>query len=613
MRIPHGSAIKQYIMGVLVCSLLFFQSAHTVWGKGNEKTILIVDKSKAVADVLIADDATDQVKAAAEELVSYIKISTGADFKIVKESDAKFEPDKARIIVRTAKTQERVHYAFFAQEDAFSIVFPDNKTVLVSGKSDWGTEFAVYAFLERYVGIRWLMPGPDGDYVPRQQSLSVPVGDVNEEPAFTSRLMSGLKGPLQFKWARHNRMHGQISFHHNLYNLFPPSRYTKSHPEFYPMINGKRYLPPDDTEDRWQPCYTASGLAEEAVKNICDYFSKHPKEMSYSLGANDSSGYCECDACRTKSSGVKNYLGLQDFSDTYFAWANAVVEGVLKQYPDKWFGCLAYSELAQAPSRVQVHPRIVPFMTFDRIKWVDETIEKDGKSLTEIWCQKASVLGWGDYIYGTPYLVPRIYFHKMAEYYRYAKEHNVHALYSEAYPNWGEGPKLYIALKLQWDPYVNVDSLFKDWCEKAVGKDAAPYLETYYALWEEFWKTKVPKSKWFATPGQYLPFYEPGYVDLIEGEVVKSHDLLENVLAKATTDQEKKRANLLFKTFEYYEASVISYKGRKWYQGIVTSEMQGNAMYKEMAAKRLALINEFENNPILIHPTRFDRFKNLRW
>ena len=91
--------------------------------------------------------------------------------------------------------------------------------------------------------------------------------------------------------------------------------------------------------------------------NINAYFDAHPDVTSYSLGVNDSSGYCECANCLAQLSGGKNFLSRTDYSNLYYDWANQVIEGVLKKHPDKWFGCLAYSEIAAPPSTVTIHPR----------------------------------------------------------------------------------------------------------------------------------------------------------------------------------------------------------------------------------------------------------------
>ena len=47
-------------------------------------------------------------------------------------------------------------------EDGFVVAFPDARTMIIAGATDWGTEFGVYEALERYAGVRWLIPGPTG-------------------------------------------------------------------------------------------------------------------------------------------------------------------------------------------------------------------------------------------------------------------------------------------------------------------------------------------------------------------------------------------------------------------------------------------------------------------
>jgi len=229
------------------------------------------------------------------------------------------------------------------------------------------------------MGVRWLLPGPDGADVPSRVSIEVPVGQVRQEPAIFSRLFSGLSGEWQTKWARRNRMHGRVSFHHYLLHVFPPESYTKTHPDFFPVKDGKtRFLPPTNNTHGWQPCFSAEGSVEEAVKNITRYFDKHPGVPSFSLGVNDSSGHCRCPDCLRRIPKEPNFLGRADYSDLYYGWCNQVIEGVLKKHPDKWFGCLAYSEVASPPKNVKVHERLIPYMTYDRMKWIHPEVEAAG-------------------------------------------------------------------------------------------------------------------------------------------------------------------------------------------------------------------------------------------
>lgn len=585
----------------------------------SDAPIRIVDQGQPRAVVIVPAKPSAQVQTAAGLLVDYVHRASGAKLPVVKESDGS-RPAGVPIFVGPCTAAQKLAGGLERLDaDGFVIRALDPPAVVIAGASDWGTEFGVDEFLERYVGVRWLMPGPHGDDVPARATIDVPRGELRQQPAFFSRLLSGLHGGVQAEWARRNRMHGRVEFHHNLNRLFAPSRYVKTHPEFYPIRKGQRYFPPDDQAHGWQPCFAAPGLADEAIRSICDYFARHPEAPSYSLGATDSSGYCECEQCRAQEPKQKNFLGMRNLSDLYYAWCNRVVEGVLKKYPDKFFGCLAYSEVAQAPSRVKVHPRMIPYMTYDRMKWIDPGLRVEGEAMTRDWLAASPVLGWYDYIYGSPYCLPRVWFHQMGDYYRFGLAHGVRALYAEAYPNWGEGPKLYVALKLQWDPQQDVDRLLSEWYVRAVGPAAAADLAAYYAHWENFWTRRILASKWFSKSGQYLAFYSPAYLaDVAEEEIVNSRRLLEHVVAKAQTDAQRARAKLLLRAFEYYEASAVSYGGANRPSPQPQNEREAldalarGQRYVELAAKRQRLVlEEFKHDPVLVHPIEPERWRQI--
>lgn len=584
--------------------------------------IPIVTDGKPQAAVVLPAGCDDQTQEAASLLVRFVEESSGAKLPIVDENAADASGLPAVIHVGLDAYVRRLKLGLDElDDDGFVIRGVDPRHLVIAGPTPYGTEFGVTEFLERYVGVRWLMPGPDGTDVPEHRTIEVPTEEVRQQPAFFSRLFSGLSG-VQSTWARRNRMHGRVQFHHNLQRLVAPEKYAKTHPEFFPIRDGNRYIPPDSNTHGWQPCFSAPGLADEAARTIIAYFDEHPEATSYSLGVVDSSGHCECEACQAKDPAEKNFLGRRDCSDRYYGWCNEVVERVLAKHPDKWFGCLAYSEVAQPPSHVKVNPRIIPYMTYDRMKWIDPELRADGRRMTEAWQAASPVLGWYDYIYGSAYCVPRVWFHEMGEYYRFAQGHGVRALYAEAYPNWGEGPKLYVSLKLQWDPTRDVDELLDEWYTRAVGPEAAGDLAAYYALWEDFWTRRVLQSKWFSKRGQYLAFNNPAYLADVTGQdIARSRQLLESVLGKCRTPKQKARAKLLMLAFEYYEASSLVYAGaRKAEETPVDSEADALAVLDaserriELAARREQLVKEvFPRHPELLHQIDFDRYPLLRF
>ena len=121
-----------------------------------------------------------------------------------------------------------------------------------------------------------------------------------------------------------------------------------------------------------------------------------------------------------------NVLGFKHHSNSYFAWANAVVEKALQQRPDKLFGCLAYRELTEPPDNGVVHPRLVAIsLQGNSTHGSHPNAGARGTGSLRRWSKAAPQLGWWDYAWGGHYLVPRVWFRRMARRYRYLLQHNV--------------------------------------------------------------------------------------------------------------------------------------------------------------------------------------------
>ncbi len=146
------------------------------------------------------------------------------------------------------------------------------------------------------------------------------------DPDDSRRTSAPLWYRLEDEWGRVNKLRAAVEFHHNLKDLLPPSKFGVSHPEFYPILNGKRFVPPDDESFQWQPNSSAPGIARVAADEIIRHFEAHPEKDSYSLGINDSYRFDESPESKARRSGKKNGISLEDISDDYYQWANEVVE-----------------------------------------------------------------------------------------------------------------------------------------------------------------------------------------------------------------------------------------------------------------------------------------------
>jgi len=488
----------------------------------------------------------------AQEMQSYIFESTGIRIPV---SDVRKENKKTISLV---KLPDKYHL----KKDGFIISSPSADELKVEGKNLSAISFGVYDLLENNLGIKWLFPHEKniGTYIPHRDSLTLKREERKEEPAFINRTFSSgkISGHRFYRdWIKKMRVVGSdISFHHNLHNLFPPLQYIKSNPEFYPTErNGTKYplsrdIGTGSTEEynSWQPVLDAKGVVEEGKNNIVRYFQKNPAVSSYSLGMNDSInwGYQQLLNKRINS------LGYIDMSDYYFLWVNQLVSGVLKSFPEKKFGLLAYHNLADAPS-FNVNHAVIPFLTYDGMQWLDNARKLSNKKRLAEWSKKAGVLGIYDYIYGDEapsYSVPRIYLDTMAEYYQFSYENNVRHYYAEAYPStsWIEGPKLYITSKLLWNPYIDIKKELDDWYKACVGAKAAPYLAQYYQFWDDFWSSRVIKSRWFKdSKGDYLPLNNDSYLDLLtKNDLVLLENLIKKTLENTSDHMQRDRAQFIY-------------------------------------------------------------------
>jgi len=522
----------------------------------------IVDEGEARAAIVLPAEASDTLQEAAALLADYIEQSSGAAIPVIAEGA--LPPEDATLIHLGPTSAAAPVIANFGDlaDDGFVIRASGGDEVIIAGPTDAGIAFGVYEFLERYVGVRWLLPGEHGTSVPRRATIEVPDADIRQEPAFFSRKFSGLVTGDERTWIRHMRMSSRMRFHHNLRNLFPPETWAATHPEFFPLIDGERRLPTSNGDYKWTPCFSAPGIVAEAARVISEHFDAIPAAESYSLGINDvgTPGWCQCSDCRAAYSGETNFVGVPDYSDPYYAWCGEVIDAVLEQHPDKWFGCLAYNNAIDPPSGAPVHPRLIPYITLDRMQWADPALRERGHEFNARWESAASTLGWYDYIYGRQYSLPRVYCHQMAENLRYARDHGVTAFYAEAYPNWGEGPKLYVAARLLWNPDADVDEMLRDWYVACAGEAAADDLARYYAHWEDFWTRRVLASAWFGG-GQILGFNSQRYLDEVTlAEMAQCRGWLESALAKTETADQRARVGELLAAFEGYEDALLHYR-----------------------------------------------------
>jgi len=597
------------VIATVLFSLLFVS---------NVSAMTIVENHQPLAAIVVNSAASAQVKSAAKTLQKYIEKSTGAVLPI------RNTPGNTININVGETIYSKTHHLNPGDldTDGFILQGADGKNFTITGGSDWGVEFGVYDFLERYLDVRWLAGGDLFTDIPQHATVDIPAAKIRQEPVFRSRQL----GPIGFErdysntkfqsmpwsaykmydeWGRFNRLYMRTQFHHNLYKVFPASQFDATHPEFYPLINGKRILSKSDNDAiSWQPNFSAPGIVDAAAAQIAKYFSENPQASSFSLAINDSRNFDQSPETLAR----RQQLG--GLPDEYATWVNDVAAKVLLKYPDKTFGFLAYVDLRTPPKNVKYNAQAVPYITYELSRWSDPQAREFAQDLARQWHASAEQLGWYDYFYGSFYMIPRSFEHIEADALRWLSQNGVKNYYGEDNPNFGEGPKDWVQSKLLWNPNQDVDALINDWCEHAVGAKAAPSLEKYYALWEKFWSQDLPKSTWYNRQADYMAFAITDYLlDVPRDYLGQSDRFLDEAVQLADTPQRKQRALKLQQMWQLYKASVIARQGDEyWKFADLQTETQALDLLNRcseaisQSQNRLQILSDLRNDPFYGYP-----------
>ncbi len=384
-------------------------------------------------------------------------------------------------------------------EDGFVIQTIGTRDLVLAGRKPHGTEFAVYRFLQKYGGVRWYFPTELGEVVPRRASFGVGKLADREEPSFHSRLWSSAARFDRGVWERHNLCRGRYSFHHNLINVFVPSKLYAKHPEWFPEIKGQRKRPRDDHDHYWQPCLANPDAARYAAEVARKYFEAHPEAASFSLGMNDTAaaGFCECAQCKaldpTDPQDQKTPRGLPNYSNRFYRFMNRVAAELAKTHPDKYLGCLAY-HVTEPPPTFDGSPRIIPYLTAGRANWTDPAIREGDQKLIRAWCKKVPIVGIYDYYYGGGFISPRLFTQLTEESLQFAHKTGVRAFYAEIYSTWSlDGPKAWVASQLLWDVNQSASKLVDEFCRDLFGNAAEP-MRDYFRFCEQTWMSRPSGS-----------------------------------------------------------------------------------------------------------------------
>lgn len=376
---------------------------------------------------------------------------------------------------------------------------------------DRGSLYGAYQLLEDQ-GIRWFRPEPEGEHVPKSNKLVVPNGRREFKPTFMLRWGVALYASHFTKaatkeqdlmariWALRNKSNViglyDAKYGASLYIgggghaysfLVPPSLF-KEHPDFFPLIDGKR-------TPKGQLCLGNPELQDFFAAKLIQQGIKEPQTFMTSIDPNDGRGWCECPLCAAMDDPNLTIAGGKavSMSNRVMTFNNIIAKKVAAEVPKLRLYSLAYSSYMEAPTRVKkIAPNLVIGLTpfagafSDYTKSItDPSSTPNKRFLTAIrgFQKLDAVMFAREYLsnYAWPGPLPLLWV-MQDRFQEYAKSGFI-GVYSETHPCWGpQGILLYMYLRLLWYPNLDLQQELKNYCRDFFGPAAEPMLHYYEAL-----------------------------------------------------------------------------------------------------------------------------------
>ncbi len=477
--------------------------------------IILADGGKTDWRIVIADRAETSERTAAKELADYLKQSTGAEFVVVAEAEAR---PPACYVGDTAFARGHGIDSTALKPEEWLVRSVDGNLVFAGGRPR-GVLYGVYEFLERF--MHWRPCSINREYLPPQPKpvLAEPV-ELSGRPAF----------PL-FRYLQemcHNRPenYGRYQAHlRSTYPLIPPeygsgvnygsprsshtyASYSKDFPVEISWMNrnGQRVRVTKNFGEG-QICYTHPEVRKRFLEKLRQFIAadrkrcaeaKVPCPLVYAVDANDCSVPCYCPECR-KSAAEYGVSGMVlDFT-------NAVAAGVAEEYPDVKVMMFAYKETMEPPRKaIKARDNVIvrlavmdfefsfsPVQSRDILRGLDKSENRWYGNCLERWRNFAGSLFIWDYwkLYYDAFPAPKAYVRNRAELVRHYRDAGCLALYVEAEIHDGElesfaDLRSYAGAKLMIDPDLDIDALIAGFMNDFYGP-AGKSMNDYYCYVEK--------------------------------------------------------------------------------------------------------------------------------
>ena len=434
--------------------------------------------------IVIADNADEAIRYAADELAKYLEQMSGVKLPVVCDAA---EPTEKEIVIGSTNragapcTAGLIHDGYI------------HKTVeeklFIAGENSRACLQGVYQLLENELGCRFL--SKNVEKIPTRSVICLPEldktvispleyretfwFDVEYDPDFNVK-----RGFNSFYYHNQSPRHGggmqYWGFDHTLFNYVSPDEYFDEHPEYFAMVDGVR------VREHTQLCLTNPEVIEITKRKLRQNIIEHPDCRIFSLSQLDWYNFCTCPECARVDEEEGSHAG------TMIRFVNAVAADIAEDYPDVIVDTFAYHYTRKPPKYVRPLPNVCVRVCSIECCFAHPIDQCDheynpGRSLfrddIQQWAQICNHMYVWDYTTNYHhYLAPFPNFHTLQGNMKFFLKNGVKGLFEQGNYHSISGEfaelRIYLISKLMWNPDIDVEQVMDEFLTGYYGLAAAP-------------------------------------------------------------------------------------------------------------------------------------------
>lgn len=448
----------------------------------------------AMAQVfIVTQDTSLSERTAARRLSIYLKQMLGQD-KVKLTGEAKSPAIYVGKNPQTAKMLGLKDFSSLKYEEI--IIKSVGKDLVILGEGKRGTLYAVYTYLEDFLGFRfWAWKEYD---VPPAKNFKMSGINHRYNPIFTRRAM--YHWPLQHmpaQWKSGDaefavicRMNSGLThtnskygggdysagFTHTFHRILPQKKYFKSHPEYYSLIKGKR-------NSRAQLCLSNKAMRKVFIEEAKKYYVKNKGALALTVSHDDNGLFCECEPCQALLKREKGRLAGVEID-----FVNEVAAELEKVYPGIIIETSAYGPTILPPLVTKPRKNVIirycdmrmnPAFAFSHP--VNAHIAANFKEWAKISNQMAI---WHYTTNAKNSILPMPVIDSYADNIKFFRDHKVTNIFIEdSGGSMGLSHlnqlRCYVTSRMLWNPNLDSNKLINEFIDGFYGKKAAPFIREY--------------------------------------------------------------------------------------------------------------------------------------